>query len=378
MAAVLLARHDVLLLDEPTNDLDFAGLALLEEYVTTTPASVVVVSHDRAFLERVVTQVVEIDEHARTAFVYDGGWRAYLDERERARRHQYEAHEAYVAERDRLRDQVQRHLGWERTGLKRARESDEPDKNIRWGMKKGAESQAGRAKRSEKALERLERRSVDKPWEGWELRMDVVPATRSGDVVARLSKAVVERGSFRLGPVDLEVRWKDRLAVVGRNGSGKTTLLGAVLGTVPLTAGDRWIGPGVVVGELDQARSRFATDTAVVDAFVDASGMPPGEARTLLAKFGLAADHVLRRGESLSPGERSRLELALLTASGVNCLVLDEPTNHLDLPAIEQLEGVLDRYPGTVILVTHDRELLARFAPTHTLDVEGVASSATG
>ena len=370
LAAVLLARHDVLLLDEPTNDLDFAGLALLEDWLTRTPAAMVAVSHDRAFLAGTVRQVVELDEHTRRATVYDGGWEVYLDERERARRHQYEAHAAYTSERERLRQQVRRHRAWETTGLKRAHTSGETDKHIRWGMTKGAESQAGRGRRAERALERLERTGrVDKPWEGWELRLDVVPERRSGDVVARLDGAVIERGRFRLGPVDLDLRWRDRLAVVGANGSGKSTLLLGLLGRLPLRAGHRHVGPGVVVGELDQPRAPFGGDDALLDAFAGATGVVPGEARALLAKFGLGADHVARTGSSLSPGERSRAQLAALSAAGVNCLVLDEPTNHLDLPAIEQLEGVLDRYPGTIVLVTHDRALLDRFGATEVLDV---------
>ena len=375
LAAVLLARHDVVLLDEPTNDLDFAGLALLEEWVSRTPAAVVTVSHDRAFLAGTARQVVELDDHTRRATVYDGGWDAYLEERERARQRQYDAHAAYTSERDRLREQVRRHQAWEATGMKRVRTSGESDKYIRWGMAKGAESQAGRSRRAERALERLERtRRVDKPWEGWDLRLEVVPERRSGDVVVRLEGAVFERGRFRIGPVDLDLRWRDRLAVVGPNGSGKTTVLLGILGRVPLRAGHRRIGPGVVVGELDQARAPFGGPEALVDSFTAASGLRPGEARSLLAKFGLGAEHVGRAGSSLSPGERSRAQLAALSAAGVNCLVLDEPTNHLDLPAIEQLEGVLERYPGTVVLVTHDRALLDRFAATLVLDVDDVPS----
>ncbi len=184
---------------------------------------------------------------------------------------------------------------------------------------------------------------------------------RSGDVVARLSRAVIRRGEWQLGPLDLEVRWADRLAIVGPNGSGKTTLLAALLGRVALQPGALFTGPSVIVGELGQERRRFSEgESTLLGAFLVALGptAPESEARSLLAKFGLGASHVLRVAASLSPGERTRAELALLVARGTNCLVLDEPTNHLDVPAIEQLEGALEAWEGTLLLVTHDGRLL--------------------
>jgi ATPase subunit of ABC transporter with duplicated ATPase domains len=210
---------------------------------------------------------------------------------------------------------------------------------------------------------------VDKPWEGWELRLELATAARSGAVVFRLEDAVVERGAFRLGPLDLEIGWAERVAILGQNGSGKTTLLGALLGRVPLTTGTRWMGPGVVVGELDQARDRLSTAEPVLHTFTAAAGLLPREARSLLAKFGLGAADVQRSGAALSPGERTRAELALLMARGTNCLVLDEPTNHLDLPAIEQLEQALDTWEGTLLLVTHDRRLLDSVQVTRTVEL---------
>jgi ATPase subunit of ABC transporter with duplicated ATPase domains len=169
---------------------------------------------------------------------------------------------------------------------------------------------------------------------------------------------VVQRGDFTLGPVELDVHWGDRLAIVGPNGSGKTTLLLALLGRLPLAEGERWFGPSVVVGEMDQARAAFTVEGTLLDAFVTATGLPLAEARSLLAKFGLGASHVTRGAATLSPGERTRAVLARFAAEGVNCLVLDEPTNHLDLEAIEQLESALDSYDGTLLVVTHDRRLL--------------------
>jgi ATPase subunit of ABC transporter with duplicated ATPase domains len=182
---------------------------------------------------------------------------------------------------------------------------------------------------------------------------------------------VIERGQFRLGPLDVEIAWADRVAITGPNGSGKSSLLGALLGHVPLASGRSYIGPSVVVGELGQARAGFAADERVLEAFQRFSGQTVAEARSLLAKFGLGADHVSRRVASLSPGERTRLELAGFQGRGVNLLVLDEPTNHLDLPAIEQLEEALAAFGGTLLLVSHDRRLLEAVEFTTTISLGG-------
>jgi ATPase subunit of ABC transporter with duplicated ATPase domains len=200
--------------------------------------------------------------------------------------------------------------------------------------------------------------------------MEIPAAPRGGTVVVRLTGAVVQRGSFTLGPIDLQINYGERVALLGANGSGKTSLLDAALGRLPLTAGDAHLGRGVVVGELDQARGAFAGPGALLPRFEAASGLLQNEARSLLAKFGLGADHVTRPADSLSPGERTRASLALLSAKGVNCLVLDEPTNHLDLPAIEQLEQALAVFPGTVLLVTHDRALLDAVTLTRRIELE--------
>jgi ATPase subunit of ABC transporter with duplicated ATPase domains len=369
LAATLLARFDVFLLDEPTNDLDFDGLARLETFLTGLDAGCVVVSHDRAFLERVVTHVLDVDEHAHTGSLYAGGWAAYLADRAVSRRHATEAYDTYRAQRGALADRARTQREWSTQGVKKAKRSGETDKNIRFKNTADSEKVAHKAKATERAIERLA--VVDKPWEGWELRFEIGGAERSGDVVASLSGAVVERGAFRLGPVDLEVGWADRVAVLGANGAGKTTLIDALLGRIPLAAGTRTIGPGVVVGELGQRRDRFSTDVPLVQIVQDATGDPLNEVRSLLAKFGLGADHVSRPSAQLSPGERTRANLALFMAEGVNCLVLDEPTNHLDLPAIEQLEQALERFTGTVLLVTHDRAFLDAITITRRLTVAG-------
>ncbi len=370
LVAVLLSRHDVLLLDEPTNDLDFAGLERLEAFVDALPGGVVLVSHDRAFLERTISRVLELDEHTRTGTEYGGGWLSYLDARATARRHAEEDYATYRAERGRLEQRARTQREWSVQGARAAKkDTSERDKFIRHFRVASSEKQAAKARATREAIDRLD--AVEKPWEGWDLRFQVANAPRSGDVVMRLRDVVVERGSFTLGPVSLEIGWRDRVAIVGPNGSGKTTLLLTLLGRLPLVAGERAIGASVVVGEMDQARAAFSAAAPLLDAFIGATGLHLAEARSLLAKFGLGADHVVRPAGTLSPGERTRAVLAGFVAQGVNCLVLDEPTNHLDLEAIEQLEQALAGYDGTLLVVTHDRRLLEALDLTRAVAATG-------
>jgi ATPase subunit of ABC transporter with duplicated ATPase domains len=377
LAAIVLARFDITLLDEPTNDLDFDGLEGLEGLVARRRGGMVIVSHDRDFLERTVTDVLELNEHDRSGHSYGGGWASYVAERETARHHTAEAYATFTAARQQLRGRAQRERQWATKGVAREkqapRDNDKAQRDFRIDR---TEKLASRARKTERALAALP--VVDKPWEGWDLRFRIEQAERSGAVVARLDDAVVDRGDFRLGPLSLEVGWADRLALVGANGTGKSSLVEAMMGRLPLTEGSRWLGPSVVIGELRQDRRLVGGTGTVVDALTGLGGLSVSDARSLLAKFGLGADEVSRPPSSLSPGERTRAELAAFGAIGVNFLVLDEPTNHLDLPAIEQLEAALARFDGTVLLVTHDRRLLGAVELTRWVELPPVASTFRG
>ena len=352
LGAILLSRFDVLILDEPTNDLDFAGLDLLERFVASTSSALVLVSHDRAFLEQAVDRVVEFEAETRRTREFAGGWAEYERLRAAAGRGDDDAYERYVAERSRFASLLNTRRGEARAAGKMA-------------DRRGTHALMSKVRSAEKRLERLE--EVEKSWSPWRLQLSL-ESQRAGDLVARLSGAVVEQGSFRLGPIDLELRHGDRLAIAGPNGSGKTTLIRALVGTLPLAAGTRHVGPSVRFGELEQDRAWLASDQPLLALFGERSGMPAGDARTLLAKFALR-DEVTRPASSLSPGERTRAVLALLSAQRPSVLVLDEPTNHLDLEAIEQLELALEDYEGTLVIVTHDRRFLERVAPTTTLEL---------
>ncbi|HEX8305359.1 MAG TPA: ABC-F family ATP-binding cassette domain-containing protein [Jatrophihabitans sp.] len=359
LASLLLARFDVFALDEPTNDLDLAGLELLERFVTSQRAGQVIVSHDREFLARTATEIVELDSAQQQIAHYAGGYQAYLDERAIARRRAREAYEENAERRQDLVDRARMQRNWLESGTRNARRKagKDPDKISRKFQQESTEKQAAKARQTERLLQRME--VVEEPRKEWELRLEIAAAPRSGSVVAVLDQAVVTRGDFRLGPVSLQVDWADRIAITGANGSGKSTLLAALLGRLPLSEGRQHLGSSVVVGEIDQVRGLLGDEETLPRAFGRLlPDWTDADVRTLLAKFGLRAAHVDRPAGTLSPGERTRAALALLQGRGVNLLVLDEPTNHLDLPAIEQLEQALESYPGTLLLVSHDRRLL--------------------
>ena len=358
LAALLLSRFDVVLLDEPTNDLDLAGLERLEHFVRGLRSGVVLVSHDREFLSRVVTRVVELDLAQHQVAVYDGGYDAFLAERAVARRHAREAYEEFADKKADLVARARTQREWSSQGVRNAiRKAPDNDKIRRRAAVESSEKQAQKVRQMESRIARLD--EVDEPRKEWALQFTIGSAPRSSSVVATLSDASVTLGTFTFGPASVQVSAGDRIGVTGPNGAGKTTLLRLLLGHLTPDAGRASLGASVAVGEIDQSRTGLAEDRPLGDAFEAAMPqMTPADVRTLLAKFGLKSDQVTSLVRALSPGERTRAAMALLQARGVNLLVLDEPTNHLDLPAIEQLEQALDSYDGSLLLVSHDRRML--------------------
>jgi ATPase subunit of ABC transporter with duplicated ATPase domains len=358
LAALLVSRFDVVLLDEPTNDLDLDGLTRLEQFVGDLRGGVVLVSHDREFLARTVTRVLELDLAQNTTTVFGGGYESYLEEREVGRRHRREEYDEFADKKADLVSRARTQREWSSQGVRNAmRKAPDNDKNRRRAATESSEKQAQKVRQMESRIARLE--EVVEPRKEWTLEFTIGAAPRSSAVVATLANAVVRQGEFILGPVSLQVDAGERIGITGPNGAGKSTLLRLLLGRQEPDEGRASLGANVAIGEIDQARADFTGAGRLIDRFEQrVPTWPTADVRTLLAKFGLRADHVERPVDDLSPGERTRAGLALLQALGTNVLVLDEPTNHLDLPAIEQLEKALESYDGALLLVTHDRRML--------------------
>ncbi len=358
LAALLLSRFDIVLLDEPTNDLDLAGLERLERFVRGLRHGIVLVSHDREFLARCVTRIVELDLAQNQVAVYDGGYDAYLEERAVARRHAREAYDEFADKKADLVARMRVQREWSSQGVRNAmKKSPDNDKIRRRAQTESSEKQGQKVRQMESRIARLD--EVEEPRKEWQLQFSIGTAPRSSAVVATLNEAAVQLGDFTFGPVSVQVDARSRIGITGPNGAGKSTLLRLLLGHLAPSSGTASLGASVAIGEIDQARTSLAEDQPLGDAFeAVVPDLAPADVRTLLAKFGLKAVQVASPVGRLSPGERTRAALALLQARGVNLLVLDEPTNHLDLPAIEQLEEALESYDGALLLVTHDRRLL--------------------
>jgi ATPase subunit of ABC transporter with duplicated ATPase domains len=356
LAAILLSRFDLLLLDEPTNDLDFDGLERLERFVDSYAGALVVVSHDRAFLDRTVDRIVSIELDTRLVREWAGGWSEYEHARDAERAAALDRFEQAELRRRRLNE------------LLSTRRTEARSRGASLGKATGgADRRATHAletkvRQAERLLGRNELPA--KPFEPWELSLSLKAGERLGDHVLALDGAIAARGAFRLGPIDIDLVPGERLSVAGRNGAGKSTLLAMLLGVVPLTAGVRSVGRRTVLGTIGQERDAYGGNSSLLEEFGSRSGLAVVDSRTLLAKFGLGVDHVGRSCSTLSPGERTRAQLAELQSRRVNLLVLDEPTNHLDLEAVEQLEAALGSYDGTLVVVSHDRRFLERVAPT--------------
>jgi len=336
LARALLAEPDLLLLDEPTNHLDLQGLAWLERFLATYRGAFIVVSHDRYFLDKVVTHVWEMERGKLSSFPGNyTKYRALKDERTLRRQREYERQQTYIAKEEAF---IQRY----RAG-QRAREA------------------RGRATR----LARLER--LDVPRQLDTVAMPTISAGRTTQVVLT-TKGLKVGVPTAVGPrellnaPDLRVQRGERIAIIGENGAGKTTLLRTLMGLEQPLAGSSAFGAGVSVGYYRQGLEDLPGETTVLEAFLQAAEMSLGEARSYLARFLFQGDDVFREVRQCSGGERSRLTLARLLVAQPNMLIMDEPTNHLDIPGREALEEVLQGYDGTLLFVSHDRRFISLLA----------------
>lgn len=345
LGKLLLTKPDILLLDEPTNHLDMVSIAWLETYLKGYSGSVIIVAHDRYFLDRVVTKVIELDNG--TATVFSGNYSAYSDKKAMLRDAQIRA---YLNQQQEIRHQE---------AVIAKLKSFNREKSIR------------RAESREKMLDKIER--LEKPVEindSMDIRLE--PDVVSGNdvlTVTDLSKSFDTQTLFTHG--SFEIKRGERIAVIGNNGTGKTTLLKIINGLIPADAGEIRLGAKVHIGYYDQEHQVLHMDKTLFQEIQDTyPNMNNTQIRNTLASFLFTGDDVFKLIKDLSGGERGRVSLAKLMLSDANFLLLDEPTNHLDITSKEILESALNRYTGTVLYVSHDRYFINRTA-TRILDLTG-------
>jgi len=356
LARLLLTHPDVLLLDEPTNHLDLDALSWLAAFVRDYPGAALIVSHDRAFLDAVVTGILALDPEMHTATAYPGTYTEYAAERERQRQ---KLRDDYRRQQERITDIRAdiRAVAGHATSTERGTQND----YLRGRSKKVAKTAKVRERKLEKLLESEDH--LEKPTPAWHMKLDFGPAPPSGTRVLALDRVTKAFGPHTLfADVSAEVRAGERIALVGPNGAGKTTLLRVIGGALAPDAGSVRLGTGVRVGYFAQEQEGLPLDATPFSLIRAATAISETDARSFLHLFLFAGDAVFASVRALSYGERARLVLARLVVSGCNFLLLDEPLNHLDIPARQQFESALDQFAGTVLAVAHDRYFIARFA----------------
>jgi ATP-binding cassette subfamily F protein 3 len=370
LTGILLKGVDLLLLDEPTNNIDLPALIWLEDFLQKSEATIIVVSHDRRFVDKVVRNIFELDWNTHTLTSTGGSYSDYLEMMQKRLFYQKQAYQEQQEEILRLTDLARTKKEDAVRGSKW--KSDDSDKLL-WDFKRERAARSAKAAKSiERRMEHIER--IDKPVERKPFEIKLEAENKSGPVDVRLFDVVAGYSNvFKIGPMSLEIRYGNRVGVMGLNGSGKSTLLKTVTGELTPLEGKIEIGSGLRIGNMMQEHETLPRESTPLEFLMTTAKLDLEESFAKLKMFGFDDRQAKASIATLSPGGRARLLLALFSAQAVNILVLDEPTNHLDLEALEALEEVMNTFTGTILLVSHDRYFLekAKLDTTYVLE-EGI------
>jgi ATPase subunit of ABC transporter with duplicated ATPase domains len=368
---IMLSDADLSILDEPTNNLDIDGLNMLENFISKNGEAFLIVSHDRAFLDKIVTKIIEIDPITKSSAIYDGNYSSYAEQREAKIDRQWKEYNDKVEKTEKFNTNIDQKSTWllDVESSKKGKKRKEDDSvNVYW---KGTDGKAAkRLKVMKNRLERYKENSSDIIKPKYNLPLKVIFDNEQGSIkVFDLKNVEKCIGKRKIGPINLRIQFGDRLHVVGKNGTGKTTLLKMLVGDLKADSGIIEKGENVKIGYISQERWLNRSNKKVIEEFLDVTRMIEGDARKILNRFKITTEDVKKHVSLLSPGEFSRLILAELVAIKPNCIILDEPSNHLDLEVIEELEKGLQEYKGTLIVVSHDRYFVERLKLNQIFDL---------
>ncbi len=358
LASILVAKYDIFLLDEPTNNLDIAGIEILERFIAGSKAGFLIISHDRRFLKETMNKIVDLKPDAGGMEFFGGGYTDWRVAQERERASQAKAHREAVNERAKLEGAMQRKMA---QSVRTDRAEKGAKDNDKMATDKKNENASKTLAKASKALEtrlgRLE--DIERPDEEIDLKL-LFPTTdtKPGGDMVKLEKATAKYEDKELGPYNYTVRGGDRVAVIGPNGEGKSTFVKLLAGLLMPAKGKREVAEATCIGLVEQQPEFDRPDEPLVDNVARMSGADGTKAATELARFGIARESQMLPANRVSPGQRGKAFLAVHALRATNLLIMDEPTNHLDVRAAEALGKALATYPGSLIVVSHDREFL--------------------
>ena len=367
---------DLFLLDEPTNNLDVDGLEMVEKFVRENSSAFLIISHDRTFLDRTVSKIIELDPYSKTAYVYEGNYSSYIEEKTARIERAWHKYSDAQEKTQKLSKEVDQRLSWMKKIEQKRLDIKKIPKNItekpHAAVLRDKEAKAGRRARLLK--DRLEahkeevKAEIEKPARELPLKINFEPVRGSTKVLS-LTKVVKKLGSKVIGPIDVFIQYGNRVHITGKNGVGKTTLLKLMLGEIVPDKGEFVVGENVRIGYVEQLKDGSSFAQTALEHFLEKTKIDQTNARKILNRFRITTEDVGKKVGELSPGEYSRLVISELVAIQPNCIILDEPSNHLDLEVLEELEKGLVNFPGTLIVVSHDRYFIEKIKLTREISL---------
>jgi len=361
--SILLTNAEFILLDEPTNNLDIATVLWMEDFIKKSNSSFIIVSHDRKFLDNVSNKVIEITEEG-TINIEKGSYTQYLERQKQKRDRQKDIYENQQSEIGRLEKTINEKKKSAAKGAKY--KGTDNDKLVRNFKREQAKGSAKEAKRIEKRIDQMD--EIDKPKNERPLEINITNLWSGGNETISARDLVVGIENFKAGPFNFDIKYGDKICFVGSNGIGKTTLLKTILGKEPIS-GEISVGSAVSFGNITQEHENLPEEKTLIEFIKDQTEIEQHLIYNLLKKFNFREDQFKKKIETLSPGEKTRLILALFSEQAINTIVLDEPSNHLDMDALSAIEEAISSYEGTVIIVSHDRYLIEKIKPNKIYEV---------